>query len=359
MHPPERPIQSSLYLIDRAICNPNEVVTIVSDTARNLRDGALRDFKQIMISLERWNRDQFNKSESKYEFKNGSIIEFLGADEPDKFRGPRRDRLYVNEANRIHFETFNQMNARTRKEVFLDWNPTAPFWYEENVKGKIPCEELRLTYLDNESLTKIEVEEFERRRDLAETSNYWWNWWQVYGLGLSGRIEGACIKDYKVVDSIPDGYFLKGIGLDFGVNDPNSAIALYKNDEGKFIFDEVLYKNKITLSEIYDSLKNIDTIVYADYAWKQNLIELERMGLNIKKCRKGANSIQQGIDLINEKEVSVTRSSENLLNEFELYRYKMDKNGNLEDGKFEGPDHAVDACRYVLKENTKPEFYIV
>ena len=343
-------------LIDRAIKNPGEVITVVSDTARNLRDGALRDFQAIMRDFKRWDPACFNKTESKYRFKNGSVIEFLGADDPDKFRGPRRDRLYINEANRIKYETFKQLNQRTRKEVWLDWNPTSPFWYDTEIKAVIPHEWLRLTFVDNESLTEGELEVFDQMRNLAEKPDakaYDINYWRVYGLGLTGQVSGACVKDFKIIDTIPDGYYLVGVGLDFGNNDPNAAVALYKDDGDTFIFDEILYKPKISIDQIYSSIKTYDAITYADYAWPQSINELRKRGANIQKCRKGPDSIKYGIDLLNERDISVTKASENLILEFNSYRYKEDKDGQLVDGKYEGPDHLVDACRYVLTKNIK------
>ena len=341
-------------LINKAISN-KELITIVSDTMPALRGGAMEDFITIMKDFNRWDRARWKSTFSVYEFSNGSKIQFIGANEPEKFRGPRRDRLYINEANRIDFETFNQLNIRTRKEVILDWNPTAPFWYDTEVKGKVPHEWLRLTYLDNESLSPQEVNEFDMNRKKGETSTYWKNWWQVYGLGFTGMIEGACITDYDVLknNDIPDGYKLVGMGLDFGNNDPNAAVNLYKNEDEQFIFDEILYKPKMQISAISKALKKYDTVIYADYAWPQTINELRKLKHTVLKCKKGPDSIKAGIDLINSKDVSVTPRSENLLLEFQSYAYKTDKNGILEDGKYVGPDHLVDACRYVLTKNVK------
>ena len=345
-------------LINKAIENPGEVITIVSDTARNLRDGAMRDFIQIMQSFQRWDRNCWKASMSKYEFRNGSVIEFLGADEPDKFKGPRRDRLYVNEADRMKWTTFTQLNARTRKEVVIDWNPAAPFWYDWEVKGNMPHEWLRLTYLDNESLSSQEIAEFEHAKHMAKTSKFWENWWNVYGLGLNGQIEGACITDYNVLpnDEIPDGFQMVGIGLDFGTVDPNAAVMLYKHKEKEeFIFDEILYKTKQGIPSLNTFLEQYDTIIYGDYSHTQTINELRRLGRHIVKCKKGPDSIKTGIDLINSLNVSITPSSENLLNEIKAYAYKKDKNGLQEDGKYVGPDHLIDAMRYVLGQNIKKE----
>ena len=342
-------------LINKAIENPGELITIVSDTMPALRGGAMSDFIKIMKDFKRWDRARWKSTFSVYEFPGGSKIEFIGANEPDKFRGPRRDRLYINEANRIDFETFNQLNIRTRKEVVLDWNPTAPFWYDTEVKGKVPHEWLRLTYLDNESLSEQELNEFAMNKKKGETSTYWKNWWRVYGLGLTGMIEGACLTDYKILDSndIPEGYRLAGIGLDFGNNDPNAAVALYKNDSEQFVFDEILYKPKIHISSISKALRKYDAVIYADYAWPQTINELRKLKHTVLKCKKGPDSIKAGIDLMNAKDISVTPQSENLIQEFQSYAYKTDKNGLLVDGKYSGPDHLVDACRYVLTKNVK------
>lgn len=348
-------------LIDRAVKNPGEVITIISDTQRNLRDGAMRDFMSIMRDLDKWDRAAWNSTNSKYTFKNDSVIEFAGADEPDKFRGPRRDRCYVNEANRISFETFVQIDSRTRKEMFLDWNPTSVFWYDEHIKEDVDHDALRLTYVDNEELSPQEVGEFERKKKLSKESLYWYNWWQVYGLGLTGQIEGSCIKQYKVVDKVPDGSYLQGIGLDFGKVHPNAAVAMYKNEDlenEQYYFEELVYQSNQDTEDLYNVLKDYDTFIYADYNWPDTLNWLQKMGLTkIRKCKKGPDSIKNGIDLLNELNINVTADSKNLIKEFNTYRYKEDKDGNLMEGKYEGPDHLVDACRYVLtKTMRKKEF---
>lgn len=340
------------YLYQKAVDNPGEVISIFSDTLANLKTGAMRDFQQILEGLKVWDPSCWLKSESVYHLHNGSKIEFIGADNESKVRGPRRDRCYINEANRVKYEVYQQLESRTRKEMILDWNPSGFFYYNEHIREVVDHLELVVNYKDNESLTERDLEKFKRWEEQSTRSEYAMNYWRVFGLGEWGTTPGACITDYKVIDSIPDGYQLWGIGLDFGNNDPNAAVALYKNDEDKFVFDEILYKNKLHIEDISNILQDYDANIYADYSWPQTIMSLQRMGHKMYKCKKGPDSIKAGIDLLNQKDISITKRSSNILQEIGLYSYKKDGDGNPVDGKFEGPDHLIDAMRYVLTKAT-------
>ena len=358
------------YLYQKAVDNPGEVISVVSNTMANLKKGAMRDFKNILVGLNVWDPVCWKISEAAYHLNNGSIIEFVGADDETKLRGPRRTRCYINEANRLNWEVYKQIDRRTEKEMILDWNPSGPFWYNEHLMDVVDHDVLVVNFNDNEALNEQQMQVFHEMERMSTRSEAMMWEWKVYGLGEWGQISGACISDYKICDVDDQGNFwyngepLQGyqsgdIGLDFGNNDPNAAVKIYNKENESFIFDELLYKNKMDLSAIYDSIKFESGTIYADYAWPQTIKYLQDRGLQVKKCKKGPDSIKNGIDLINHKDIYVTSRSKNLLMEFQTYRYKEDKDGNKVDGKYEGPDHLVDACRYVLKENVKPKFFVV
>ena len=366
-------------LYQKAIDNPGETITVASNTLANLKKGAIRDFKNVLLSTDTWDPKYWRTSDSTYEikFKDGvsSIIEFIGLEDETKARGPRRNRLFIDEANRVSYEVYKQLERRTDKEVILSWNPSSSFWYNDEIANNVDHDVLVLNFNDNEALNEAQLQYFHDLEQQSTRSESAMNEWRVYGLGEWGRTKGACIDDYKVCSSEGEypymtfknehgvdmpGFKPMDIGLDFGVNDPNAAVLLYANeDKTEFIFDEILYKGHILPQDIFSRLKKYDAIIYADYSDKLTIKYLESKGLRVKLCKKGPDSIKHGIDLINEKTVYVTEKSKNLLNEFMSYRYKEDKDGNTVDGKYEGPDHLVDACRYVLKENAKPAFFVV
>src|SRR3990167_790101 len=225
-----------LYLIDRAQSDDEPKLTsIVSESFPHLKRGAMRDFLLIMETHNYFVPDRWNKSDFIYTFETGSKIEFFSADQPSKVRGPRRDRLFINEVNNIPFETFEQLEVRTNDFVFLDWNPVTEFWFYYDVLGKRnDVEHIKLTYLDNEGLSESIIKSIEQRKNRK-------GWWQVYGLGELGEVEGKIYKDWQIIDEIPHQARLERYGLDFGYsNDPSSLVAIYYYNGG-YILDEILF----------------------------------------------------------------------------------------------------------------------
>jgi phage terminase large subunit len=350
-------------LIDRAIKTPNLEISVVSESIPHLRRGALKDFLKIMMALGRYNDNQFNKSTLKYTFGNGAYIEFFSVDQPDKLRGARRNVLYVNECNNVDFDSYYQLAIRTSGEIWLDYNPSAVFWVDRELLGQEDVDFITLTYLDNEALPETIVKEIESAKVKAETSAYWANWWQVYGLGQTGSLEGVCIPDWQEIN-LPTEARLLCYGMDWGYsNDPTSLIAMYKYNDA-YIFDELIYQKGLLNSDISDLLKTngVEDIVYADSAEPKSIAELNSYGHNILPVSKGRDSIVYGLNLINQNKVYVTSRSKNLINELRNYIWMTDKQGNKLNKPIDAYNHAIDAMRYAitsqLENPNKGTYYV-
>ena len=167
----------------------------------------------------------------------------------------------------------------------------------------------------------------------------------MYGLGLVGNLDGVIFDNWLTIDSIPSDARLLGIGLDFGYsNDPTAIVEIYKYND-KRIINEVCYRTGMVNSDIARMLPK-NTFVYADSAEPKSIEEIRRFGINIMPVKKGADSIMFGITTMQTQNYLVTKSSKNIINEFEKYIWDKDKNNNAKNKPVDKYNHAMDALRY-------------
>jgi phage terminase large subunit len=331
-----------LILIDQAQSVGGLTISVVSETLPHLRRGAIRDFLNIMEGHAYFNDALWNKSEFTYNFETGSKIEFFSADQPSKVRGPRRNKLFMNECNNIPFETYTQLAIRTDGEIYLDYNPVSEFWVHTDVIPKQDHDFLILTYKDNEGLSKNIVDEIESRRDRK-------GWWSVYGLGLVGEIEGKIYNNWNIIDEIPHEARLERYGLDFGyTNDPTAICALYYYNGG-YIIDEITFQKGLSNKQIADILMNQPkALCVADSAEPKSIDEIKSFGVNIQPTLKGKDSVRQGIQVVQDQQINITKRSVNGIKAYRNYLWKVDKNGKI----LNEPDHLfsdfMDSVRYAM-----------
>lgn len=322
------------------------LASIVSESVPHLKRGAMRDFKNIMQRHHYWKDANWNATDSIYTFETGSQIEFFSSDNGDKLRGARRDRLFINEANNVPFEAFEQLEVRTKEFAYLDWNPTNEFWFYTEVQGKrTDVELLVLTYKDNEALSPEIVAAIEQRRNNK-------GWWKVYGEGQLGEVEGKIYKDWQIIDEIPHEARLERRGLDFGYsNDPSSIVDIYRYNGG-FIIDEVLFQKGMSNRQIADVLlaTNAQVLVIADSAEPKSIDELKMYGCNVIPANKGPGSVSQGIQFVQAQRISVTKRSVNVIKEYRNYLWKTDRDGKVLNEPEHMFSHSMDAVRYGLND---------
>lgn len=340
-----------LILIAKAQVSANNnqslLISIVSESLPHLKRGVMRDFINIMEGHNYFKESNWNRTDFIYTFGPNVKIEFFGVDSPDKVRGPRRDILFMNEANNCPFESFEQLEVRTKQEIWLDWNPTNEFWFYTEILPfrKDDLDFITLTYKDNESLDPNIVASIESRKHNK-------GWWNVYGLGQLGEVEGKIYKDWAIIDEIPHEARLERYGLDFGyANDPAALIALYYYNGG-YIIDELLFRTHMSNRKIADFIMNSENpnaLVIADSAEPKSIAEMQEYGVNIIGAQKGPGSRNQGIQYVQDQRVSVTKRSTNVIKAYRNYMWKTDRDGKI----VEIPDHnlsdAMDAVRYAME----------
>lgn len=338
----------------------DSLVTVVGLSYPHLDAGSIRDFTKIMKEANLWNGDLWNKSAKTYSFPNGSVLEFKSIDRMSA-RGPRRDVLFVNEANGISYEVFQELAGRTKDFVIVDFNPSAKFWaHEELVEGLASdTTYITLTYLDNEALTAREVANIESRKPKPgeEPSN----WWIVYGLGQIGTLEGNIYSGWQetTADTISKNGKLIRYGLDFGFsNDESALVAVYEMPDGKLGLVEKLFKRGILGSEYGNYLRRLDidpnVLIVADAARPEIIAEIQKEGFRCVGADKNAGSVLRGIDRVSQRQIVYCGG--NLKREYLSYAWRKKRSGEILDEPEDGNDHCMDAIRYAIDDMSRKRF---
>lgn len=342
-------------LILIALKKNNLMISIVSESLPHLKRGAMRDFQNILTSMNLYNDAMHNKSNNEFTIGN-SKVEFFSADSSSKLRGARRDILYINEANNIDKNSFDELSIRTKQTTFLDYNPVSEFWVHQHLLNNtsIDIEFIKSTFRDNDFLDINIVKDIERRKETD------YEWYKVYGLGEIGNLEGVIFNNYNIVKELPESP-KRILGCDFGfTNDPTTIVDIRYSD-GEIYIDELLYQTDLTNNQIAKFItSDIDlksVIMICDSAEPKSIAELQMFGVKCLPADKGADSIRNGIDLMKQYKINITERSVNLIKEIRNYRWKTDKTGKSLNVPIDIWNHCIDAsrygCTYLLGSQTK------
>lgn len=338
-------------LIDYATKNPLSEISIVAQSYPHLRRGAMKDFIKIMVLTNRFFPERWNKSESRYTFSNKSYIEFFSVEQEHKVRGARRNVLYVNEANNIDFETYNQLAIRTTGNIYIDYNPTSEFWAHTEVVSEPDSDFIILTYKDNEALAKEIVEEIEKAKEKGKKSEYWKNWWDVYGLGRIGSLQGGVFSNWETIQMPSDARLLY-YGCDFGYATSKFAVLGIYNWNGRKVLKQFVYKTELTNQQGAEQLKlngYTSGVVYCDSAEPKSIRELQIAGIQAVKCDSKQDIKTFAIQSLNEDVFYVDENSTDLIDELRYYVYD-EKTGKP---KKTDKDHLMDAMLYAIGSGDK------
>ena len=349
-------------IILKALQTKGKVYTICRKTLPALKGTAYRDFFNILETHNLYNPEKHNKSELTYKL-NDNEIEFISVDMPQKIRGRKRNILWLNEANEFSFEDWVQLSLRTTENIYLDFNPSDPYsWIYDNVINRNDCTFIKSTYLDNPFLPEETIKEIERLKQLDS------NYWKIYGLGDMAQPTETIFRQFEICNNVPEQAQLIAMGMDFGYsNDPTAIVEVFKLSDNLYL-NEVLYSKGLTNQDIASELRKHSITrqieIIGDSAEPKSIEEINRLGFNVKPAKKGADSINMGIDILRRYKIHITKNSTNTINEFKFYKWLVDKNGKvINKPATNQADHIIDSVRYValnkLTTNYSGKYYIL
>ena len=374
-----------LILANHAASQNNKEIIVASSELSKMRLTVIKDFVKILRELGIF--DDVQITDTLFRFQSGSFIKFIGLDKEDIGKGLRSDIVFINEANKVPFDTYRELTSRA-KRVILDFNPNSEFWAHVEVSTRDDAQFLILTYKDNEFLSIQEVKEIERYKLLAYhdpnienpdtpfniKSKYWQNKWHVYGLGIIGTNPNRIF----FWEEIPDAQYLqlnatKYYGVDWGTVDPWGILEAKYYDGGLYLH-ELNYKSENQIKEectpaelqkMYNPQEtdnqtlvkwffaklgiNKKSYIVCDNNRPMKILALHEAGYDYSvEAPKPPGSIIDGIDLVSGLRVYYTSSSKNIKWEQENYSRLVDRYGIVLDEPQDASNHLMDPTRYIV-----------
>ena len=343
-----------MFLI-KMLQEKNILITVVRKTLPAIKATAYRDFLDILTKANLYSPDAHNKSDLTYRIGSNEI-EFISVDNFNKIKGRKRDYLFINEANELNRDDFTQLALRTTKQIYLDYNPShsPEHWIERDVKTRKDIKVIHSTYKDNPFLEDEVIFEIERLKDVDE------NLWRIYGLGLIGVAIAKVFTNWQLIDELPENYNEVFYGLDFGFNHPNALVEVRERDD-EYYLKELIYTKGQTIDDLIANMDRLkipkDKYIYADSAYPAYIKQIRAKGYLCVPADKKPNSVSQGIMLIKGKKIYMTKDSLNLQREYNIYSYKVDSNGNVDDSEpIKAFDDLLDAVRYAIYTRKTKKF---
>lgn len=350
-----------LFLL--AMQQPKSTITVVGQDIPNLKVGAYRDAKNIWGDSHVYQQwfCKVNETDRVFKCINGSLIEFKSyADEQDAKSG-KRQYLFVNEANGIPYSIYWQLATRTTKKIYIDYNPSNRFWVHDELIGKT---DVKLIISDHRHNPYLSSEMHERIESISDPEL-----WRVYARGLTGKIQGLIYSNWELCEKLPLDYKKRWIGLDFGFTNDPTAILDVRLSAGELWIDELVYQSGLTNPDISKQLIANGIVsqveIVADSAEPKSIAELQALKHRIEPAKKGADSINTGIDILKRYKLHITRRSRGLRKELLAYKWSEDRQGNKTNKPIDQFNHALDTLRYVAlnklveqRKATKPRFMI-
>lgn len=360
---------SELQLI-KLICeyDTKSINTVVSHSFPHLEGTAIRDFEKI-LEIDGINVDLIKSVKPRIYKLNSNIIEFIGFDNPGKALGASRKRLFIVEANKMPWSICHQLMIRTEEVTFLDWNPSVDFWFDtEKIEDQDNCAVIESNFMDNinpqtgkSNLTEKQLHDFEIafqkacEEEKRGAKGYWWNWWQVYGLGKKGVLEGVIFPFWQPYKDLPvDVDLYKLFVVDWGGLDPTTLSEInIDGDNYRIYIKEHIYQPQILNSKLIEKIQELNPKGYpviCDSARKDKIYELQMAGIYAMGATKGAGSIIDGLEMMQEFSIFVYETSKNAQHEFQNYkRIKDEKTGNFLQIPEDKNNHIIDPIRYGVR----------
>lgn len=357
---------TALNMIYRLYRYPESSGLCVRRYANTLRDSVFSDLKWAIHRLQL--DAYFDCLVSPLQIvrrSTGQKILFRGLDESLKITSISVERgclcfVWIEEAYEVAEDDFNKLDMSIRgevpegyfKQLTLTFNPwSATSWLKARFFDA-PDDTIftkTTTWQCNEWLDEADRHIFETMRRQNPRR------YRIEGNGEWGIAEGLIYPNHRMEDfDVGEIRTREGVkaafNLDFGFTDPNAFVCEIVDDSAKkiYIFDE-WYRSGVTNRIIAKAIKEKGyggQRIICDCAEPKSIAELQDEGIRAEASLKGKDSVQHGIQLIQNYEIIVHPRCTEFYKEIENYCWEKDRNGRMTDKPDHEFSHGMDSMRY-------------
>lgn len=378
---------SALWFITNMMKYPESNLLVVRKSYRTLKDSCFKELKWAIhrLGVDEWWDFRLNPFEMTYT-PTGQKIYFRGLDDPLKVTSITVEVgslcwLWIEEAYEIMKESdFDVLDESIRgqvadglfKQITLTFNPwNEHHWIKNrffNAKDDPDILAMTTNYMCNEWLDEADKNLFERMRKNNPRR------YQVAGLGNWGIVDGVIYEnwtekaftviekaEYERLDVKPENPVFSdnlksAFGLDFGyTNDPSALFVGFLSlaEKKLYVYDE-FYEKGLSNKRIAEKISGMGYIkekIVADCAEPKSIDELKTLGVRrVIGAKKGKDSVNNGIQWIQDLEIVIHPRCVNFLTEISNYTWATNKFGEKMNVPIDDFNHLMDAMRYGLEE---------
>ena len=393
---------TALWYIYHLMKHKEANLLVVRKTFRTLKASCYTELKWVARRLKVEHLWYFSKGELEATYlPTGQKIYFRGLDDPLKVTSITVDVgclcwMWIEEAYEVmKEEDFDMLDESIRgecpeglwKQITITFNPWnerhwlkhrffddlvgndsegKPIYKERKNPVSDDGEILAITtnYLCNEWLDAADLGVFERMKKNNPRR------YAVAGLGGWGIVDGLIFENWKeesftledIQKKHPD--LQSAFGLDFGyTNDPSALFCGYVSikDKKLYVYDE-MYQTGLSNKKIETEIRSMGYAkekITADCAEPKSIDELKGYGLRVTAAVKGKDSINNGIQWIQDLEIIIHPRCVNFLTEISNYTWKVDKFNKKLNEPIDDFNHLMDAMRYALEKFIKKNRWLI
>ena len=369
---------TALNMITRIVQYPESNGLCVRRYGNTLRDSVFSDLKWAIHKLQLDDFFYWTVSPMEIIYRpTGQKILFRGLDDGLKITSISVDKgvlcwVWIEEAYEISNEDdFNKLDMSIRgqvpdgyfKQITLTFNPwSANSWLkarffdnpDENTFVKTTTWKCNEWLDDADKNIFLAMQQNNPRRYRIEGDGEW-------GIAEGLIYEKVTVEDYDIdeVRKIPG--IISCFGLDFGFTDPNALTCSMVDNTNMviYVFDE-WYRTGVTNKVIADAIKDKGyggQRIICDSAEPKSIAELQDEGIHAEPSRKGKDSVNHGIQLIQNYEIRVHSRCTEFQKEISNYCWAKDKDGKPTDKPDHEFSHGMDSFRYAVTKALLPDLY--